>query len=212
MSAVSLIIDGKAVTAQPGQRVLWAALDAGIHIPNLCGMQGQEPPFGACRLCFVEIEGRSQPVAACVEPVAEGMVVSTSSPRVDRIRRTAAELIIASHEVSCGTCVKNRNCGLQKVAVQLKVKLKAGRFRKKTRALPVDDSHPRLRLDPNKCVLCGKCVWVCHKHRDPAVLNFMGRGDRTVVGTFFGEPLGSSSCDSCLQCAEVCPVGALVGK
>lgn len=212
MSNVSLTIDGRPVTAQPGQKVLWAALAAGIYIPNLCALQERETPFGACRLCFVEIEGRPQPVASCVETVAEGMVVTTSSPRVDRLRRNAAELIIASHDVSCATCAKNRRCDLQKVAAFLKVKLRGQRFRKKTRGLPVDDSHPRLRLDPNKCVLCGKCVWVCHRHHDPAVLNFIGRGDATVVGTFFGDPLGDSACDGCLQCAEVCPVGALVAK
>jgi bidirectional [NiFe] hydrogenase diaphorase subunit len=106
MDTVTLTIDGIPVKARRGEKVLWAALDAGIYIPNLCAIREAEQPFGGCRLCFVEIEGRPAPVTACTEEVAEGMVVHTESPRVERLRRTAAELLIAAHHVDCRACAK----------------------------------------------------------------------------------------------------------
>lgn len=208
---VTLTINGVEVKAPKGERLLWAALDNDIYIPNLCALREADLPFGACRLCFVEIEGRPSPVTACSEPVAAGMVVHTTTSRVDRLRRTAFDILITHHPVDCSNCAKNRHCELQRIASHLRLKLKPQRFRYIPRSLPVDSSHPLFVYDPNKCVLCGKCVWVCNE-RGSGVFDFAFRGIDTMVSTFGDIPLIDSSCNSCLECVGVCPVGALVHK
>jgi len=208
---VTLTIDGIEVKAPKGEKVLWAALDNGIYIPNLCAVREADLPFGACRLCFVEIEGRRSPVTACTQAVEEGMVVQTNTPRVNRLRRTAFELLLSHHPVDCRNCAKNRNCELQRIASRLRFKLKLQRFRPIPRALPIDSSHPLFVYDPNKCVLCGKCVWVCNEQGTGAI-DFAFRGIDTRVSTFDNVPLINSNCNSCLECVKVCPVGALAAK
>jgi bidirectional [NiFe] hydrogenase diaphorase subunit len=211
MDHVRLTIDGVEVVAAKGERILWAALDNGIYIPNLCAIREADLPYGACRLCFIEIEGKSSPVTACSEPVADGMVVHTNTPRVDRLRRTAFELLLTHHSIDCKNCAKNRHCELQNIASRLRLKLKPERFRPVPRSLPVDSSHPLFFYDPNRCILCGKCVWVCNE-RGSGVLDFTFRGMDTRVSTFGGVPLAETSCTSCLECVQVCPVGSLVLK
>jgi len=208
---VTLTIDGIEVKAPKGGKVLWAALDNGIYIPNLCAIREADLPFGACRLCFVEIEGRRPPVTACTQVVEEGMVVKTNTPRVNRLRRTAFELLLSHHPVDCRKCAKNRNCELQRIASRLRFKLKLQRFRPIPRSLPIDSSHPLFVYDANKCVLCGKCVWVCNEQGTGAI-DFAFRGIDTRVSTFDNVPLIDSSCNSCLECVKVCPVGALAAK
>jgi len=208
---VTLTIDGTEIRAPEGDRLLWAALDNGIYIPNLCAIREADLPFGACRLCFIEIEGKNAPVTACSEPVAEGMVVHTRTPKVNRLRRTAFELLLSHHHLDCRNCFKNTNCELQRIALRLGFKLKLQRFRLIPRSWPIDSSHPLFIYDPNKCVLCGKCVWVCQEHSIGAI-DFAFRGIDTRVSTFDNVPLIDSKCDSCLQCVDVCPVGSLVRK
>ncbi len=210
MDILTLTIDGVQVKAPKGEKLLWAALDNGIYIPNLCAIRGMEEPFAGCRLCFVDIEGRHEPVTACTEPVTEGMLVHTNTPRVNRLRRTAAELLIAAHHVDCRKCPKNRNCELQRIAAYLGLKLKPQRLRKIERSLPIDTSHPCFILDRNKCILCGKCVWVCNERL--GALDFVFRGFDTMISTFYGESLAESDCEYCGECVAVCPVGALIPK
>ncbi|NQT48024.1 MAG: (2Fe-2S)-binding protein, partial [Chloroflexi bacterium] len=129
MDTVSLTIDDIAIRAPKGERLLWAALDNDIYIPNLCAIRQAEVPFGGCRLCFVEIEGRVSPVTACSQVVEEGMVVHTNTPKVNRLRRTAFELILSHHALDCRNCAKNGHCELQKIASRLRLKLRLDRFR-----------------------------------------------------------------------------------
>jgi len=212
MNTISLTIDGKKIRARKGEKVLWAALDNGIYIPNLCAIREASVPFAGCRLCFVEIEGRNGPVAACTETVEEGMTVNTQGPKAQRLARTALELLLASHPVDCAHCPANRACELQKSAAHLRVKLKSKRFRKIERGLPIDSSSPVFTYDPNKCVLCGKCVWACRERLGIGVLGFAGRGFKRVVTTFDNRPIAESGCEACGDCAAVCPVGAMVLK
>ena len=163
MKEVSLTINGKEIKAKEGEKILWAALENNIYIPNLCAIKEKIQPSASCRLCFVGVEGENEPVIACTEPVREGMVVNTRSKNALRLARTSAELILASHSVNCPHCLKNRLCELQKIAKHLGIKLKTKRFRKLARNLPIDDSSSLFTYDPNKCVLCGNASGYARK-------------------------------------------------
>ena len=212
MKKVSLTIDGKKMTASEGANLLWVALDNGIYIPNLCAMRDRSEPAAACRLCFVEIEGKEQPVTACTETITEGMGVNTRGEKALRLVRSSFELIMASHPVDCAHCAANGSCELQKIARHLKVGLKTKRFKKLLRELTIDDSNPLFIYDPNKCVLCGRCVWVCRERLGVGMLGFAHRGFQRLVSTFGDEPFGNFRCQKCGECVTVCPSGALVFK
>jgi bidirectional [NiFe] hydrogenase diaphorase subunit len=212
MKKVSLTIDGKRITAGEGEKLLWVALDNDIYIPNLCALRDNSEPAASCRLCFVEVEGREEPVSACTEPVTEGMVVNTRGEKALRLARSAFELIMASHPVDCAHCVRQGSCELQEIARHLKVSLKSKRLRRLLHELPVDDSNPLFIYDPNKCVLCGRCVWVCQRRLGIGIFGFAYRGFNRVVTTFAGEPIGETGCQECGDCVNACPTGALAFK
>lgn len=205
---VEITVDGQKVRAKEGEKILWAALDEGIEIPHLCAMREANPPLGTCRLCLVEVEGKGV-VASCVEPVEEGMVVHTDGERAQALRRRAMELLLADHPLECKDCVKKGKCEFLKLAVSMKVK-KPKLFRPFPREeLPVDESHPFIVFDPNKCIRCGKCIWVCKEKVSQVPFDFIYRGYDMRLTTFMGRPLGETTCTNCGECAEVCPVAAL---
>jgi len=212
VKTVSLTIDGKKIKAKAGEKILWVALDNGIYIPNLCAIREVLEPAASCRLCFVEVEGKDNPVTACTESVEEGMVVDTRGSKALRLVRTGFELLIASHPVDCAHCVSKDSCELLKIAAHLKVKLKIKRLRELQRGLPVDSSSPLFVYDPNKCVLCGRCIWVCRERLGIGDIGFAHRGFRRVVATFGDEPIARSRCSKCGECVTVCPAGALYFK
>ncbi len=209
MKTVTLTIDGKKIKAPRGEKVLWAALDNGIYIPNLCALRDKDEPSASCRLCWVEIEGRA--VTACTETVEEGMVVNARGTMALRLARTALELLLASNDVDCANCPASGACELQKIAAHLKVKITTKRFKKILRQLPIDDSSPDFTYDPNKCVLCGRCIWVC-RTKNIGTLGFAHRGFNRRMTTFGDEPMAKAGCKDCAACVNVCPTGALVLK
>jgi len=212
MNTVTLTIDGKKITAHAGEKLLWAALDNGIYIPNLCAIRDKPESDAACRLCWVEVEGTNKPVTACTVAVTEGMVVNTRGEKSLALARAGFELLMASHALDCAHCNANGGCELQKIAKVLKCSLKPKRLRLLLRDLPIDDSNPFFTYDPNKCVLCGRCVWECQKHREKALLGFAHRGFERRLTTFADEPIGSDRCLDCAECIKVCPTGALAFK
>ncbi len=212
MKTVSLTIDGKKITARPGEKLLRVALENSIYIPNLCAIRDKPEPSASCRLCFVEIEGGEEPVTACTIDVTEGMVVNTRGEKALALVRAGFELLMASHALDCAHCPANGNCELQKIARHLKASLKTKRLRLLLRELPIDDSNPLFTYDPNKCVLCGRCVWVCRQNIKSGVFGFAHRGFERVMTTFADEPIGADRCLDCSQCVEVCPTGALSFK
>ena len=207
---VSISLDGVAVRAAKGSTVLDAALAAGIYIPHLCHHPDLEP-VGVCRLCMVEIEGRL--TLSCRTTVAEGLVVKTSSPAVDQVRRVAAELLIVNHHGECLACAQNDRCELQRMAAHVGIDpQRLGRLRRPAFSPAVDGSNPFFTLDHNKCVLCGICVRTCEQLQGVHALDFNFRGFNTRIGTFGNRPIVESVCESCGECVVRCPVGALTPK
>jgi formate dehydrogenase alpha subunit len=211
LGTISLTIDGQEIEAPKGITVLEAALGAGIYIPTLCYDPDLEP-YGACRLCVVEIEGMRGLVTSCTTVASEGMVVHNNTPRVNQSRRMTMELIIANHQENCLTCSKNE-CQLQEIAKYLGIEQeRVDRLRKNTRALPIDKSHPAFDIDPNKCILCAKCVRACHELACVGAIDLAFRGYDTKVSTFGDKPQIESICQSCGECVDRCPTGALIPK
>ncbi|UNC91804.1 2Fe-2S iron-sulfur cluster-binding protein [Candidatus Contubernalis alkaliaceticus] len=209
---VTITIDGKQINAEEGSMLLWAALENDIYIPNLCAMKEKARPSASCRLCFVEVEGMCQPVTSCTQPVTEGMVVRTRSPQVDRLVQTAFELLLSDHLLGCSKCPKNKSCKLQRIAKERKLKLTPKRLEMLEKDYPVDDSTDVFVLDRNRCVLCGRCVWVDHHAALVGAIGFSMRGIKRKVSTFGDKLLVDSTCTQCGECVKVCPVGALSFK
>jgi formate dehydrogenase major subunit/NADH-quinone oxidoreductase subunit G len=212
LKKVSLTIDGKEMTTSEGNTILWAALDNGIYIPNLCAIREKSEPLASCRLCFVEVEGEDEPVTACTKLVREGMVIRVQGKKALRLARTAAELLLSNHPLDCAHCEKRRTCELLRIAKSLGIKVKSSRFRKLERNLPVDNTSSVFVFDPNKCVLCGKCIWVCQEKLGIGAIGFTRRGFKRIISTFLDKPMVDSICSQCAECVTVCPVGAFTLK
>jgi predicted molibdopterin-dependent oxidoreductase YjgC len=169
------------------------------------------PPV-SCRLCFVEIEGRDHPVSSCSVWVGEELVVHTDTPTVRQLQKTALQLLLSVHDVDCRNCPANRNCALQDMAKFLKVALKSKDFDRLLKETQVDERHPFFNYYPNRCVLCGKCVYVCRQRQNRAGLTFAKRGIDTIISFYDRPQTEPPPCDSCQACVEVCPVAALLPK
>ena len=211
-ASLSIQVDGRSVEAVPGERLLPALLRAGIWIPHLCHFPGREPPDGSCRLCFVQITGWDRPVTACSAMVEENMQVQTRTPEVDRLVASGFAMIMSTHRLDCKQCPGNRRCALQEIAKKRKLPLRPKRLPKIEPDWPIDDSRSDLGINPNHCVLCGRCIHVCNQEVNKGILDYAHRGLKTVVSTFDGEPLAGQDCGDCTRCADVCPVGAIYRK
>ena len=206
---MNLTIDGQSVQVEEGTSVLEAARKASIHIPTLCYLP-EVQAIGACRVCLVEVAGNKNLQASCTLPAAEGMVVRTSSERVRKARKFSVEMLLSNHPFECVTCDRNLNCELQSVAEELGVREVA--FKGAMSGGEIDDSSPSLRRDPNKCILCRRCVAVCQEQQGVGTLFVQGRGFGSKVEPAFETKLGDAVCAYCGQCSIVCPVGAITEK
>ncbi len=203
---INIEVNGKTIEAKTGETLLTALRRAGIHVPTLCHMENLFPS-GACRMCVVEIEGQRGLIPSCAYPVAEGMKVKTHSPRAVMARKTIIELLLANHPDDCLYCVRNNSCELQSLASDHGVRQR--RYSSARTVSKMDMSSPALVRDPDKCILCGKCVRVCEEIQGVSAIDFINRGSKTTVGTAFNQGLNVSSCVYCGQCIMVCPTGAL---
>lgn len=203
---VNITIDGKKLQVPEGTNLIEAAELGGVHIPNLCYMKGMRG-IGACRLCMVEIEGQKGPVIACNTKVKDGMVVKTSTPEIEEIRRFVIDLIVSMHPLDCMTCTKAGVCRLQDYAYGFEIKESS--FTRKRFGFSPDEANPFIKRDPDYCILCGRCVRIC-KAQGTNVLDFMGRGVGAKVTTAADRPLQESGCTFCGSCIDVCPVNAIL--
>lgn len=209
---IKLLVDNKEIEVERGRSLLRACLDNEIYIPNLCYLEGMEIPFASCRLCFVQINGKEDPVTACTVNVKDGMVVQTDTPAVRRLQQTAFRLLLSVHRVDCRHCPANKRCELQRIAKLLKVALKPDGRQQHLKEHDVDLTHPLFDLHPNRCVLCGKCIHVCREKTGHSFLTFAQRGFKTVI-RFYDEPnVSKLPCTKCTACIDICPVGAITPK
>jgi NADH dehydrogenase/NADH:ubiquinone oxidoreductase subunit G len=203
---VKLTIDGVELRAPDGTNLIEAAELAGVHIPNLCYMKGMKG-IGACRLCLVEVEGARAPVIACNTKAKDGMVVNTRTEKILEQRKFVIDLILSMHPLDCMTCTKAGVCRLQSYAYEFGIQQSTYTLKKFGHA--VDEANPFIKISPDYCILCGRCVRVC-KEQDTNVLDFMGRGVGSKVSTAVDKGLHASGCTFCGSCLDACPVNAIL--
>jgi formate dehydrogenase major subunit len=211
VQTVSLTIDGQHVTVPAGTSVMAAAATLGTQIPKLCATDSIEP-FGSCRLCLVEIEGRRGTPASCTTPAENGMVVHTQNDRLAKLRRGVMELYISDHPLDCLTCAANGDCELQDMAGAVGLRdVRYGYAGENHLGDSKDESNPYFTYDASKCIVCYRCVRACEETQGTFALTISGRGfeSRVAAGNtdFFG-----SECVSCGACVQACPTATLTEK
>ncbi|MCZ0732884.1 formate dehydrogenase subunit alpha [Phreatobacter sp. AB_2022a] len=206
---VTLTIDGETVSVPAGTSVMAAAMSLGTKIPKLCATDSLEP-FGSCRLCLVEIEGRRGTPASCTTPAEEGMVVRTQTDNLAKLRKGVMELYISDHPLDCLTCSANGDCELQDMAGAVGLReVRYGYEGENHFADAKDTSNPYFTYDPTKCIVCNRCVRACEEVQGTFALTITGRGFDSRVSPGGTDFLGSE-CVSCGACVQACPTATLI--
>lgn len=213
---ITLQIDGREVCVPEGTSLMRAAMEGGVSVPKLCATDSLEP-FGSCRLCLVQIEGRKGFPASCTTPAEPGMKVRTQSPQLQELRRGVMELYISDHPLDCLTCSANGDCELQDMAGTVGLREVrygfdgANHFKGQARA-EVDVSNPYFSYDPSKCIVCNRCVRACEETQGTFALTISGRGFESRVTAGQGGSFMDSDCVSCGACVQACPTATLQEK
>jgi len=209
---VTLEIDGQEVTVPAGTSLMRAAVDAGIRVPKLCATDSLEP-FGSCRLCLVEIDGRRGYPASCTTPAEQGMKVRTQSPALQDLRKGVMELYISDHPLDCLTCSANGDCELQDMAGVTGLRnVRYGTEGANHLKSKKDESNPYFTYDPSKCIVCNRCVRACEETQGTFALTISGRGFDSRVSPGQDQPFMESECVSCGACVQACPTATLQEK
>lgn len=209
MKYINAIIDDIPVSVPEGTTIMEAADSIGSHVPRLC-----HHPFlsteGACRICIVAVDGYNRFLPACSTSLEEGMKIMTNNPELRQTRRDLVELLIDNHPKECLTCVRDGNCELQNLAYKLGVRERL--FEGERKMHPIEDSSDAVVRDPQKCILCQRCIRVCSEIQGVHNLSQTNRGFNTIVSPAWGAKMDDSLCIKCGQCINVCPTAAFVEK
>ncbi len=209
METITITLNGREVSGQPGMTILDLARESGIEVPTLCHSPHLDP-IGACRICIVEDERSGALVASCVTPIAPGMIINTQSPRVQERRKTIIKLLLASHPDSCLVCDKGNRCQLRKIASDMGVGLVD--FQRIPQLASIREVNPFIERDLSKCILCAKCIRACQELVGEGAIDYLGRGFISKPATFGDLPLENSECTFCGTCVALCPTGAIMEK
>ncbi|HML74385.1 MAG TPA: NADH-dependent [FeFe] hydrogenase, group A6 [Anaerohalosphaeraceae bacterium] len=206
---ITIYINGREYKVEPNQTIMQAADKLGFHIPRLC----YHPKLsieGACRVCIVEVEGAKSFVASCAYPVNDGMKIHTNTQELRRARRDIVELLVDNHPMDCHTCERDGNCELQRLAAAMGIR--ARHFEGERKQYGVDVSGQAIIRNPDKCILCGRCVRMCSEVQQVHNLTQAHRGFNTVVMPAYNMPMAESVCTACGQCINVCPTASFLEK
>ena len=208
---VTLTIDGQSVTVPKGTSVMAAAAVMGTQVPKLCATDKLEP-FGSCRLCLVQIEGRRGYPASCTTPAEAGMVVHTENGEIAKRRRGVMELYISDHPLTCLTCSANGDCELQDMAGKVGLRdVRYGYEGENHLDAPTDASNPYFTFEASKCIACSRCVRACEDIQGTFALTMEGRGFGSKISAGGTDFMGSE-CVSCGACVQACPTATLNEK
>ena len=203
-------IDGIDVTGKSNETILEVANDHNINIPTLCYLKGLTP-IGSCRMCLIEVEGSDKLIPACTSKIKEGMEIVTNSKKLQNHRKMVLSMIFAERTHTCSVCVSNGHCELQNQAIELGLEHSHVPYIHKS--FDIDASHKDYVYDPNRCILCTRCVRVCDEVEGAHALDIFGRGIDAKIIHDMDEPWAlSESCTSCGKCVQVCPTGSLFEK
>ncbi len=204
---ITIHINNKEYKVEKGQTIMQVADKLGYNIPRLC----YHPKLsieGACRVCIVEVEGVKNYVASCAAPIGDGMKINTNTPGIRRARRDIVELILDNHPQDCHTCERDGMCELQKLSSRVGINKR--HFEGERKDYIEDHSSPSVVRNPNKCILCGRCVRMCSEIQEVTNLGLAGRGFQTVVIPAYDMPMSESVCSTCGQCVNICPTAAFL--
>lgn len=209
---VRIEIDGLPATVKAGTSILRAARESGVDIPKLCATDSLKP-FGSCRMCLVEVEGRKGYPASCTTPVEAGMKIRTQTESLATLRRNVMELYISDHPLDCLTCSANGDCELQDVAGSVGLReVRYGFDGENHLEAEIDTSNPYFQFDASKCIVCSRCVRACDEVQGTFALTIQGRGFESKVSAGIGESFLDSECVSCGACVQACPTATLMEK
>ncbi|MDH3551176.1 MAG: formate dehydrogenase subunit alpha [Gammaproteobacteria bacterium] len=209
---VRIEIDGLPATVKAGTTVLRAARESGVDVPSLCATDNVKP-FGSCRMCLVEIEGRKGYPASCTTLVEAGMKIRTQTEAIATLRRNVMELYISDHPLDCLTCSANGDCELQDVAGAVGLReVRYGFDGDNHLDAEIDASNPYFSFDASKCIVCSRCVRACDEVQGTFALTIEGRGFDSKVSASIGESFLDSECVSCGACVQACPTATLMEK
>lgn len=207
---MKITINNQPVQVKEGTTIMDACNSIGINVPSLCYLKDVSNN-ASCGVCVVEVKGARSLLRSCITQVTEGMKITTNSQRVMEARKVNVELLMANHPQDCLICDRNQNCELQQLTFDLSIQGK--RFvRTRKEYGKIDDSSLSLVRDPEKCILCGRCVAVCSEMQTVKAIDFSGRGLKSKISTYMDLGLGLVACTNCGQCALVCPTGAITEK
>jgi predicted molibdopterin-dependent oxidoreductase YjgC len=202
-------IDGKECSGPKGSTILDIARASDIYIPTLC-YDPRMQPYGACRLCLVEVEGARGLLPACYAEATDGMVIRTTTEQLERIRKTLVELLLSDHDMECQGCTRSGRCELQELANRYDLTESPFAGEKHEYAEHVE--NPFVMRDYNKCIMCGRCIRICREVQGVGVYDFENRGFKAIPGTPFDKDMQDTPCEFCGQCISTCPTGAIKAK